>query len=141
MRKIFLGFAVLMLAAVVVQFYLAAAGAFDTAPNDEAFDAHAIGGTVLLLLAVLATIVAAVAKAGGRLIGMTAGIAGLVLLQSLIRVLADALNDSSDTSTTAGTLVFGLHALNGLAIMGLTARVLADARRLVASPQQPSVAA
>ncbi len=129
MRKVFLGFAVLMLAAVVVQFYLAAVGAFDSRPNDEAFSAHAIGGTLLLLLAVVATIIAAVARMGGRLIGMTAGIAGLTLLQSLIRVLADALNDSGDTSTTAGRLVFGLHALNGLAIMGLTGRVLADARR------------
>lgn len=140
MRKVFLGFAVLVLAAVVVQFYLAAVGAFDTAPNDEAFDAHAILGTVILLLAVLATIMAAVARLGGRLIGMTAGIAGLVLLQSLIRVLADALNDSGDTSSTAGTLVFGLHALNGLAILGLSARVLAEARRPAAT-QQPPVAA
>jgi cytochrome b561 len=140
MRKVFLGFAVLMLAAVVVQFYLAAVGAFDTAPNDEAFDVHAILGTVILLLAVLATIMAAVAKVGGRLIGMTAGIAGLVLLQSLIRVLADALDDSGDTSSTAGTLVFGLHALNGLAILGLSGRVLAEARRPAAS-QQPPVAA
>ncbi|RIQ34750.1 DUF6220 domain-containing protein [Jiangella rhizosphaerae] len=140
MRKVYLGFAVLILAAVVVQFYLAAVGAFDTAPNDEAFDAHAIFGSILLLLAVVATIVAALARVGGRLIGMTAGIAGLVLLQSLIRVLADAFNESGDTSTTAGTLVFGLHALNGLAIMGLSGRVLADARRL-ARGERPAVAA
>jgi hypothetical protein len=128
MRKVFLGFAALMLAAVVVQFYLAAVGAFDDAPRDEAFGPHAIVGTSLLLLAVLATIVAALARVGGRLIGMTAAIAGLTLVQSLIRVLADALSDG-DTSTTAGRLVFGLHALNGLAIGGLAGSVLAEARK------------
>lgn len=139
MRKVFLGFAALMLAAVVVQFYLAAAGAFDDAPRDEAFSAHAIVGTSLLLLAVLATIVAALARVGGRLIGMTAGIAGLTLLQSLIRVLADALNDG-DTSTTAGQLVFGLHALNALAIGGLAGHVLTEARK-AARTERPPVAA
>ncbi|MBB5790881.1 DUF6220 domain-containing protein [Jiangella mangrovi] len=140
MRKVFLGFAVLMLAAVVVQFYLAAVGAFDERPRDEAFGPHAVVGMVLLLLAVLATIVAAIARVGGRLIGMTAAIAGLVLLQSLIRVLADALNDSGDTSTTAGRLVFGLHALNGLAIGGLAGNVLAEARK-AARTERPSVSA
>ncbi|TDC47608.1 hypothetical protein E1212_23735 [Jiangella ureilytica] len=138
MRKVFLGFASLMLAAVVVQFYLAAVGAFDDAPRDEAFGAHAMVGTSLLLLAVLATIVAALARVGGRLIGMTAAIAGLTLLQSLIRVLADALNDG-DTSTTAGQLVFGLHALNGLAIGGLAGNVLVEARK-AAKTERPSVA-
>lgn len=143
MRKVFLGFAALMLAAVVVQFYLAAVGAFDEAPRDEAFSAHAIVGTSLLLLAVLATIVAALARVGGRLIGMTAAIAGLVLVQSLIRVLADALNESGDTSSTAGRLVFGLHALNGLAIGGLAGNVLSQASKLARAPrsERPGVAA
>jgi hypothetical protein len=95
---------------------------------------------LLLLLAVLATIVAAIARVGARLIGMTAAIAGLTLVQSLIRVLAEALSDSGDTSTTAGRLVFGLHALNGLAIGGLAGTVLAEARK-AARTERPAVAA
>jgi hypothetical protein len=141
MRKVFLGVAVLMLAAVVVQFYLAAVGAFDDAPTDEAFGPHAVVGTALLLLAVVATIIAAVARVGGRLIGATAGIAGLVLLQSLIRVLADALNESGDTSSTAGQLVFGLHALNGLAIGGLAGHVMTGALASVRAERAARTAA
>ena len=37
MRKVFAGFATLLILAIVVQFFFAASGAFDTAPKDEAF--------------------------------------------------------------------------------------------------------
>jgi hypothetical protein len=40
MRKAFTGLAILLLMAVVVQFFLAASGAFDTAPNVESFQPH-----------------------------------------------------------------------------------------------------
>lgn len=140
MRKVFAGVATLLALAVVAQFYFAASGAFDTAPNDEAFEIHRSLGYGIMLFALLMTILAALARLPGRLIGMSGLIAGLALLQGLIRALADAFGDSGDTSTTAGRLVFGLHAVNALIIMALAGSVARQARasqRRTASDQAP----
>jgi Kef-type K+ transport system membrane component KefB len=115
---------------VVAQFFLAASGAFDTAPNDESFRPHRALGYVILLLPVVMTIVAALARMPGRLIGMTALVAGLTVVQVVIAVLARAFNDTGDTSTTAGQLVFGLHAVNGLIILAVAGTVARRARAL-----------
>jgi hypothetical protein len=147
MRRLYVGFAGLLLLAVLAQFYLAATGAFDTAPKDESFAPHRMLGYLIMILALLATVVAALARMPGRLTGLTSLIAGLVLIQSLIRALADALGDSDDTTTAAGRVVFGLHALNGLAILALAGKVLRRARSLAAtapaavSKRVPGVAA
>jgi hypothetical protein len=66
----------------------------------------------------------------GRLIGMAGLVAGLTVVQVVIAVLARAFNDTGDTSTTAGTLVFGLHAVNGLIIMAAAQTVARRARAL-----------
>ena len=117
MRRVFAVLATLLVLAVVAQFFLAASGAFDTAPNDESFQPHRALGYVIVLFAVLLTIVAALARMPGRLIGMTGLVAGLAVVQGVIRAVAGAFNDTGDTSTTAGQLVFGLHAVNGLVIL------------------------
>lgn len=126
MRKAFTGLATFLMLAVVAQFFLAASGAFDTAPNEESFQPHRLLGYGIVLFAVLATIVAAAARLPGRLVGMTGLVAGLSLLQSVIRVVANAFGDSP--------LVFGLHAVNGLAIMGVLWTVIQQARVLSAAP-------
>jgi hypothetical protein len=128
MRKVFAGFAILLTLAVVAQFYFAASGAFDTAPNDESFEIHRLLGYGIMLFAVLMTIVGALARMPGRLIGMSGLIALLALVQGLIRALADAFGDSGDTSTTTGRLVFGLHAVNALVILALAVTVARQAR-------------
>jgi hypothetical protein len=130
MRKAFTGLAALLMLAVVAQFYLAASGAFSTAPNDESFQPHRALGYGIFLLAVLTTIVAALARIPGRLIGMAGLVVGLTVVQVVIAVLARAFNDTGDTSTTAGQLVFGLHAVNGLAIMGVVGTIVRQARAL-----------
>lgn len=129
MRKVVAGFAGLLMIALVAQFFFAAVGAFDSAPNDESFQMHRVLGYGIVLLAVLLVIVAALARMPGRLIGMAGLAAGLTVVQSLIRVLANALGDG----TTAGPLVFGLHALNALIIMGVVGMVLRQARELSGS--------
>jgi hypothetical protein len=129
-RKVFAGLATVLVLAVVAEFYFAASGAFDTAPKDESFQAHRALGYGIVLFAVLLTIVAALARMPGRLIGMTALVAGLGVGQGLIRALATAFNDTGDTSTKAGQLVFGLHAINGLAILALAGTVARRARAL-----------
>jgi hypothetical protein len=129
-RKVFAVLAALLVLAVVAQFFLAASGAFDPAPKDESFQPHRALGYGILLFAVLLTIVAALARMPGRLIGMTGLVAGLTLVQSLIRTVADAFGDAGDTGTTAGQFIFGLHAVNGLAIMALAGYIARQARAL-----------
>jgi hypothetical protein len=142
-RKVFAGLAIVLVLAVVAQFYFAATGAFDTAPKDESFQAHRALGFGIVLFAVLLTIVAALARMPGRIIGMTGLIAGLGVGQGLIAALANAFDDTGDTSTTAGQLVFGLHAINGLVILHLAGTVARRARALrrPAGIDQPTGAA
>ncbi|MFE9694313.1 DUF6220 domain-containing protein [Micromonospora sp. NPDC005806] len=130
MRKLFAGLAALLMLVIVAQFYFAASGAFSTAPNDESFRPHRALGYVIFLLPVLMTLVAALARMPGRLIGMASLIAGLTVVQVVIAVLARAFNDTGDTSTTAGQLIFGLHAINGLIILHVTGIVARQARVL-----------
>jgi hypothetical protein len=134
MRKVFAGLATLLALVVVAQFYFAASGAFSAAPNDESFRPHRALGYVIFLLAVLMTIVAALARMPRRLVGMAGLVAGLTVVQVVIAVLARAFNDTGDTSTTVGQLVFGLHAVNGLVIMAVAGTLARRARTLSKSP-------
>jgi Family of unknown function (DUF6220) len=123
LRRVFAGLAALLALVIVVQFFLAANAAFNTAPKDESFQMHAALGYGIVLFAVVLTIIAALARIPGRLIGMTGLIAGLGVVQALIRTLAKAFDDTGGTSTTAGQLVFGLHAINALIILALAMTV------------------
>ncbi|MEU2610277.1 DUF6220 domain-containing protein [Micromonospora sp. NPDC007271] len=136
MRKFFAGLAALQGLAVVAQFFLAASGAFATAPKDESFQPHRMLGSVIVLIAILVTIVAAVTRMPGRLIGMSGLVAGLAIVQVVIAAIAGALNDTGG-STTAGAMVFGLHAVNGLAIVAVAVRIVRQARQLSA-PAEPT---
>ncbi len=143
MRRAFTGLATVLVLAVVAQFFFAASGAFDTAPKDESFQTHRALGYGILLFAILMTALAALVRMPGRLIGMTGLVAGLVLVQGVIAGIANAFNDTGDTSTTAGQLVFGLHAVNGLAIMAVAGTIARQARALsafrsTAEPAQPT---
>jgi hypothetical protein len=126
MRKVFAGLATLLMLVVVVQFFLAASGAFNTAPHDESFQPHRAMGSVILLIAVLTTIAAALARVPGRLIGMAGLVAGLAVVQAIIAAVAKAFGETA----TAGQLVFGLHAINGLVIVALIGRIIRQARAL-----------
>lgn len=132
MKRAFTGVTALTMLAVVVQFFLAAVGAFDTAPKEEAFEPHRTLGYLILLLAIVVTVTGALAKVPARLIGMSGLVVGLTLLQPVIAAVAGAF-DESGTSTLAGELVFGLHAVNGLAIMGVLGTVARRSREPVAA--------
>lgn len=133
MRKAFAILATLLVLGVAAQFFLAASGAYDTAPTDESFQPHRALGYGILIFAALLTTIAILTRMPGRLIGMTALVAGLTALQSLIRAIADAFSGAGDASTTAGKLIFGLHAVNGLAIMAAAGTVARRARALPGS--------
>jgi hypothetical protein len=140
-RKVFAGLATLLMLVVVVQFFLAASSAFDTAPKDESFSAHRALGYGIVLFAVVLAVVGAAARVPGRLLGMTGLIAALGIGQGLIAAVAGALGDTADTSTTAGRMVFGLHAVNALIIFGVAETVARRARTLARTPAAVAAAA
>nr|WSY51204.1 DUF6220 domain-containing protein [Streptomyces sp. NBC_00886] len=129
MRKTIAGLAAVLVLAIAVQFFLAGSGAFDNAPTDEAFRPHRALGYMIVLLALVTTVTAALARMPGRLVGMTGLLAGLGIAQPVIAVIAKAFGDADDT-TTAGRLVFGLHAVNALIMMAVAVRIHRQAREL-----------
>ncbi|MGY1832118.1 DUF6220 domain-containing protein [Geodermatophilus sp. SYSU D01180] len=111
----------LLLLAVVVQFFLAGLGAFG-----GGFDAHVTNGYyVIPALALVALVLGVVARVGTR--DVVLGVVLLLLVvfgQSLLKALAGE-----------GAFWGGLHALDGLAILGITGFLHASAvRRLHAGP-------
>ncbi|GIF47597.1 hypothetical protein DFJ67_7068 [Asanoa ferruginea] len=131
MRKAFAGVAALLMVVVVIQFFLAGSGAFDNGPVDEAFKPHRSLGYLTVILAIVLTLAAAVARMPGRIIGLAGLVAGLTLLQPVIAVVAKGFGDEG-TTTTAGQIVFGLHAVNGLVIMAVLRNVLMASRQQAA---------
>lgn len=129
MRKTIAGLAAVLTLAIVAQFFLAGSGAFDTAPNDESFQPHRALGYMIVLLALLMTLTAALSRMPGRLVGTAGLLTGLGIAQPLIATIAKAFGDTGDT-TTAGQVVFGLHAVNGLIMMGVAGKILRQAREL-----------
>ncbi len=103
MRRIFVVLAALLFLATVLQFYLAAVGAFDRPETHESFRMHEMTGYLVIpALSVLATLAAALARARRRLIGLAILPAGLVLVQILITEIGQSLGGSTEEHTTAG---------------------------------------
>ena len=133
MRKVYVGLSALLLIAVVAQFYFAAMGAFTQPQTDSSYGLHSANGMMVIpLLSILATIAAAVARAPGRAIGLAILPVGLVIVQMLIIAVGKALSDG-DTTTPAALVIYGLHAVNGLAIMALAGANLRASRLFAAA--------
>lgn len=135
MRKVFTVVGVALLLAVVVQFFLAGSGAFDTATREKAFEPHRIFGYVVFVLAIVLTIVGAFARVSRRLVGLAGLATGLIALQAVIAVIAEAVEHSGSAGNTGNTvaqLVFGLHAVNGVVIIGLIGSLVRRSREAIA---------
>ncbi|MBQ1018604.1 hypothetical protein KBX71_12125 [Micromonospora sp. D93] len=131
MRKAFVIVSVLSLAAFALQFVFAAVGGFTRPTGDDAYALHSVNGmAVIPVLTVLTALFAALAKAPGRLIGLAILPIGLVVLQPLIAMLAEAFTDASGVSTPLGLTIGGLHALNGIIAVHVVVGVLRGARQL-----------
>ncbi|WP_454197929.1 DUF6220 domain-containing protein [Nocardia sp. Marseille-Q1738] len=126
MKKAFTGLAALLLLAVIAQFYLAASGAFDTAPVEESFQPHRTLGYAILVCALVITIAAAVARMPGRLVGLAGLVTGLVIGQSVIREVATSFGAGSSGSH----FIFGLHAINGLVIIGVIGMIVRQSQQI-----------
>ncbi|MEU4532639.1 DUF6220 domain-containing protein [Micromonospora ureilytica] len=131
MRKAFVIVSVLSLIAFALQFVFAAVGGFTRPTGDDAYALHSVNGmAVIPVLTVLTAVFAALAKAPGRLIGLAILPIGLVILQPLIAMLAEAFTDASGVSTPLGLTIGGLHALNGIIAVHVVVGVLRGARQL-----------
>ena len=129
MRRVYFGLSVLLLVAVVLQFYFAAVGAFSKPQSDSSYGLHSLNGMMIIpLLSILAAVAAAVARVPGRAIGLAIAPLGLVVVQVLIIVIGKAFSDGDDT-TPAALVIYGLHAINGLAIMAVAGTNLRAARQ------------
>ncbi len=129
MRKTFGGLSILLVVIVVAQFFFAAVGGFSTAPREESYRPHHALGYVIFVLPLLMMAVAALARLPRRFFGLLALVAGLTTLQVLIANAAKAMDDSGD-ARTGGPLLFRLHAINGLVILGTTLVIVWQMRTL-----------
>ena len=139
MRKVHFVLSALVLAAVVLQFYLAGVGVFSM-PEDELFGLHTTSGRVVLPVLLLLNLAAA-ALARGRTLRYALGLVGLLALQTVIFVIAIVTTGSNPYEdvviTTAGTVILSLHVLNGLAILGVAVLLVRKAYAL-AFPRRPA---
>ncbi|WP_182908193.1 DUF6220 domain-containing protein [Microbispora sp. H13382] len=138
MRKVYAALAGLLLAAAVVQMYLAAVGAFDKPQDDSSFALHTMNGMMVIpVLSLVATAAAAAARAPGRQIGLTVLPLGLVIVQSLIVAIGGLFDDSTGNTTPLSLAILGLHAVNGMAVIGACELVFRRARRLAWPKPEP----
>ncbi len=134
MRKVFVVLTGLLVVSVVVQFYFAAFGVFTAPSNDSQFVLHQMNGRIVLpVLCLLCIIVAALARAPGRLIGFSALPLGLLVMQIVLFLIAGLTGSSPERTTVGGQVILGLHAVNGLAILAVTILLFLRARRLAAA--------
>jgi hypothetical protein len=140
-RKAYFVITVLLLISVVLQFYFAALGVFGPqGEDDNLFVFHRVNGSMVLpLLSILAVVFAALAKAGARTVWLTALPILLIAVQYLLFIIGGLVGGGDEDNPTVGTaVILGLHALNGLAVMGTILTLMARARAR-AFPKAPAV--
>lgn len=144
MRKVFFALVVLLFATILVQFYFAAFGAFDRPRVDGSFSVHrTIGTFVIPAIALLSTIAAAVARAPKKIIGLALLPVALILIQMLIRAIANSFSTETETGTAAD-VIFGVHAVVGLitmAVVGATMRAAREFAGIGGAPAAPAAQA
>ncbi|GIH02604.1 hypothetical protein Rhe02_06710 [Rhizocola hellebori] len=135
MRRTFVVVSGLLLVAFTLQFVFAAVGAFTKPAGDGSYALHSVNGmAVIPLLSLLTILVAALARAPGRIIGLTVLPLGLVIAQALIALLAKAFTDAAGASTPLSLTIAALHAVNGIIAVHVVVGVLKAARQLASEP-------
>ncbi|MFI7594835.1 DUF6220 domain-containing protein [Micromonospora sp. NPDC049359] len=133
MRKAFVISSGVLLTAFALQFVFAAVGAFTKPAEDGAYALHSVNGmAVIPVLTLLTVLFAALARAPGRLVGLAVLPLGLVVVQALLAMLANAGTDAVGVSTPFGLVIGGLHAVNGIVAVHVVVGVMRGARRLAA---------
>lgn len=124
MRKALVGFTLVQLALVILQFYLATFGAFErptpaVGAEGAAIGWHAMNGTIAIpAISLLTTIMAAIARAPGRIILLSAVPLLAALVQIMVLFPLAGMAGSTETKTnTGGLVVLGFHAIVGVAML------------------------
>ncbi len=112
---------------IPVQFYLAGHGAMEgahaadkaIAPMKTGWDPHMAFGTLMLLVSLLILLAALASRPPGRLLGMSIGLFGLMVIQLLL----PGFNDAASTRWIAA-----LHGVNALLLTGLAIGLLIRTR-------------
>lgn len=125
--RIFQGLAWLVVAGLVVEFYLAGAALFGVTTT---FQLHATLGSILALAILLLLIVALIARPGRRLVGLTALLAALTILQVSLPRLRTVLPP-----------VAALHVINAAVLLGLAGPLARAAGRAAADGRSAGAAA
>ena len=127
LRRTYVVYAWLILAAVIVQFFLAGLGVFAGTSN---FQLHAAFGDILFLVMVLDLLLAFAARLPRGIIGLTALLPVLVAVQSVLI-----------TAWRSGLpVVAALHPVNGLAIFALAGSLALRSRRYLPARKPPAAA-
>lgn len=124
-RWTYLAFAWIILAAVIAQFFLAGLGVFAGGSN---FDLHRDVGYTLSFVMLFGLLVAFAARLSWRIIGLTALLPLLVVLQSVFIVFW---HDGAPA-------VAALHVVNGLAIFSLAGFLALRSRRFIVAEKSMS---
>jgi len=130
-RKAYFVFTVLLLISAVLQFYFAALGVFGPqGEDDNLFLFHRINGSAVLpLLLILSVIFAALARAGARTVWLTALPILLIAVQYLLFIIGGLVGGGDEDHPTVGSaVILGLHAVNGLAVLGTIIMLMTRAR-------------
>lgn len=123
MRRTYVVWSWVIAAAVVVQVFLAGLYVF----GSTSIEAHAINGSFLLFATLLGGIFALVARVPRRIAGQNWGLFGLIVLQVVLIEVGNA----------AGLPVIkAFHAVNALAIFGLSSMLALRSRAYFAAPER-----
>jgi len=135
MRRVHEGLAWVLLAGIVLQFFLVGYGIFSGRTGDiskgdklsevSTLDAHRVVGSALVAVGLLLLLAALAGRMGGRDIGTSALLFVLTLVQSFLAHLG---------SEHGNGLLGGLHGVNAIVLLGLTIHVVVRDRRLRAAP-------
>lgn len=144
MRKVFVATSTLVVLGLVLQFYFAAIGVFSD--EEDSFSIHGLNGRIVLPVLILLNIAAAAAaRAGRRTVWLAVLDLGLLIGQTLLFIIVGAVTDSTPPPdghiTTAGTILLGFHAVNGLAILGVALVIARRASHLNAGTPPAAPAA
>ncbi len=130
MQKVHGALAHLFAGLLVVQFFLAGLGAFETVHdkhfNDSNFDAHAALGDGLVLLALIIAAIALIGRWSPFVTRVSLLLFGLMVIQSLLGGLG------ADNSAWFGAL----HGVNALLIVGVTVVLIRESRQAMAQTAQ-----
>ena len=127
LRKAHTGLVYLFAFLLVIQFFLAGLGAFETVHNkkfnDNNFGPHGILGSLLVLVALIIMILALAGRWSPMATKLSAALFGLMVIQLILGV----------SGAGSAPILGGLHAVNALVIVAVTYLLIKDARHPIQS--------